>query len=430
MAQQAIEVLRGVPNPEQGVGAFIAFAYHGLGVACASLGRAAEARLALALSRETFLKVEHFMLVAFTMLLELRDVAMTYGASDPVARRRLAAEAEAMLARAGGALRPGVVPQLAQLGCLVLDGRWDEAQLVLRDLPAPGVSYLRREATAAQVTLALHRGESAAAWSRIDERLPEGPATVPGDAILQEGLFLQRSAAELCLDAGDLESARAWLEAHDRWIAWSEAVLGRADGQLAWAHWHLASGDFDLARAAAMDSLSLGMEPQQPLVCASAHRLLGRIAIRCGQVSVAMDHLDAARKLDDVCQTPFEHALTSLALAELNLSTGSLGEARVLLNEVRETCTRLGAAPTLRRADALAAQLSTKTANRALPVGLTQRELEVLRLLAKRLSNSEIADALFVGTRTVQTHVEHIFGKLGVNNRREAAEAAARLGLD
>jgi DNA-binding CsgD family transcriptional regulator len=65
----------------------------------------------------------------------------------------------------------------------------------------------------------------------------------------------------------------------------------------------------------------------------------------------------------------------------------------------------------------------------AYPAGLTQRELDVLRLLAQRLSNPEIAEALFVGPRTVQTHVEHIFAKLGVNNRRDAAEAAARFGL-
>ncbi len=45
------------------------------------------------------------------------------------------------------------------------------------------------------------------------------------------------------------------------------------------------------------------------------------------------------------------------------------------------------------------------------------------------MTNPEIAETLFVGQRTVQTHVEHIFGKLDVANRREAAEAAIRLGI-
>lgn len=63
------------------------------------------------------------------------------------------------------------------------------------------------------------------------------------------------------------------------------------------------------------------------------------------------------------------------------------------------------------------------------PQGLTTRELEVLRLVAQRYSNPEIADRLCVGTRTIQTHVSHIFQKLGVSSRREAAESAKRLGL-
>jgi DNA-binding NarL/FixJ family response regulator len=61
--------------------------------------------------------------------------------------------------------------------------------------------------------------------------------------------------------------------------------------------------------------------------------------------------------------------------------------------------------------------------------GLTSREQEVLHLLTERYTNPEIAERLNVGTRTIQTHVSHILQKLGVNNRREAARAARRLGL-
>lgn len=61
--------------------------------------------------------------------------------------------------------------------------------------------------------------------------------------------------------------------------------------------------------------------------------------------------------------------------------------------------------------------------------GLTRRELEVLTLLIQRYSNSEIAALLNIGTRTVQTHTTHIYQKLNVNSRREAADAANRLGL-
>ena len=56
--------------------------------------------------------------------------------------------------------------------------------------------------------------------------------------------------------------------------------------------------------------------------------------------------------------------------------------------------------------------------------GLTPREAEVLRLLAEGYSNPGIADALFISPRTAQTHVQHIFAKLGVNTRAEAVRRA------
>jgi DNA-binding NarL/FixJ family response regulator len=60
---------------------------------------------------------------------------------------------------------------------------------------------------------------------------------------------------------------------------------------------------------------------------------------------------------------------------------------------------------------------------------LTDRENEVLRLLATGLSNREIAAILFVAESTVKTHVEHIIGKLAVSDRVQAAVWAARKGI-
>ncbi|MBV9192705.1 MAG: AAA family ATPase [Solirubrobacterales bacterium] len=63
------------------------------------------------------------------------------------------------------------------------------------------------------------------------------------------------------------------------------------------------------------------------------------------------------------------------------------------------------------------------------PFGLTDRELEVLRLLGAGLTNREISQALFISQHTAGVHVSHILGKLGVPNRVMAAAAAERLGL-
>ena len=60
---------------------------------------------------------------------------------------------------------------------------------------------------------------------------------------------------------------------------------------------------------------------------------------------------------------------------------------------------------------------------------LSEREREVLRLLATELSGPEIAGHLFVSVNTLRTHSKHIFQKLDVNTRRAAVERAADLGL-
>lgn len=61
--------------------------------------------------------------------------------------------------------------------------------------------------------------------------------------------------------------------------------------------------------------------------------------------------------------------------------------------------------------------------------GLTPREQEVLTLLCQRRTNAEIADALFLSPRTVETHVTHLLGKLGAANRRDVGAIAVRRGL-
>ena len=60
---------------------------------------------------------------------------------------------------------------------------------------------------------------------------------------------------------------------------------------------------------------------------------------------------------------------------------------------------------------------------------LTRRELEILRELASGFSNSEIADHLFIAENTVKYHVHSILGKLGLSDRKEAAEYARKHGL-
>ncbi len=64
-----------------------------------------------------------------------------------------------------------------------------------------------------------------------------------------------------------------------------------------------------------------------------------------------------------------------------------------------------------------------------LPDGLTLREVDVLRLIAARRSNPEIAATLFVSETTVKTHINHLFAKIGARNRVQAVRYAYDHGL-
>lgn len=68
-------------------------------------------------------------------------------------------------------------------------------------------------------------------------------------------------------------------------------------------------------------------------------------------------------------------------------------------------------------------------ANESLVEPLSERELEVLRLIVAGLSNPEIADELVIAVSTVKSHVNHIFGKLGVDSRTRAVARARALWL-
>ena len=77
----------------------------------------------------------------------------------------------------------------------------------------------------------------------------------------------------------------------------------------------------------------------------------------------------------------------------------------------------------------LAPTAAAKLAEGVARVQLTPRELSTLQLMADGRSNKDIASALGISERTVKTHVGHLFEKLGVTSRTEAAKIAARRGL-
>ena len=71
-----------------------------------------------------------------------------------------------------------------------------------------------------------------------------------------------------------------------------------------------------------------------------------------------------------------------------------------------------------------------RASTRANPSGLTNRQLDVARLVARGLTNAELARDLYISPKTVDHHVSAVLGRLGLRTRREIVRRAAELGLD
>ncbi|MHB8646217.1 MAG: AAA family ATPase [Thermomicrobiales bacterium] len=295
--------------------------------------------------------------VSVSLLRRLCLVLLPYYTEEVAERRRVAREAEEAAVRAGDAL--GELPSRIRFPLLALEGEWNEAERrvssnphVLDEQRATGLIALRTLASWRHA-----RGDTNGAWSIVHAYFPDGAETKLGTRGLTRTVAAQQVAALLALDAGNLALARQWIEAHDRWLAWSGAVLGQSEGQALWAAYYRAAGDAATAYEHAERALAHASEPRQPLALLAAHRLLGELDTDAGRDDAAATHLAASLALAEACAAPYERALTLLAMAEFHAATGENAAARLLLDEVRAICTPLGAKPALARTDALAARL-------------------------------------------------------------------------
>jgi DNA-binding NarL/FixJ family response regulator len=181
----------------------------------------------------------------------------------------------------------------------------------------------------------------------------------------------------------------------------------------------LAVDDRRAAREACAELEALAQRQESAALAAMAAHAHGATELAAGDPRAALSALRQACDGWQQLEAPYEIArvreLLGLACREL----GDQEAAELELEAARDGFARLGAATDLARVGTLA-----EIAAAVAPLGLTRRELEVLRHLSAGRSNKAIAAQLIVSVRTVDRHVSNIYAKLGVSSRAAATSFA------
>lgn len=330
-------------------------------------------------------------------------LVLMLGCGDLAAARRHAHAAVACAEAAG-------VPALGVLHRLILgmvdffNGRWDEALAVTFDaleLAAQHDSSRHAAfALALQGLLLARRGRLAEAVSRAEEARDRfGPWSAVDRHVFS---FIDQIEVEVALGRGDpAGAARLAAVMVDRHPASLPLALG-ALGDAA-----LRAGDEATARTTADRLDLLGV----PYPRALAHWLRGRLDRDPTVLADAAKALGAAGMV-------YDEAVAVLDRAELGAADSTELDARVRVLD------RLGARPQADRARSLLRALGERPAPSVEPgrvAELSGREEQVARLVAEGLSNAEVAARLFISPRTVTTHLQNIYGRLGLGSRTALA---------
>ena len=159
----------------------------------------------------------------------------------------------------------------------------------------------------------------------------------------------------------------------------------------------------------------------------AADRQLGMLAATLGEWERATAHFERALELNRRmgAQTWVAHTAYEYGRMLGTLGPARRGAAERLLGEAVTLAERIGMPALLARIGAL----GTAAPRAELPAGLSQREAEILALVARGLSNREIGAALYISEHTAANHIRSILRKTGCGNRTEAASYAHRHGL-
>ena len=145
------------------------------------------------------------------------------------------------------------------------------------------------------------------------------------------------------------------------------------------------------------------------------------VELASGEIENALGHSRESCRLWGDIGSPYETARARVLVARALRELGDEDSAAAELAVARRGFAGVGAAPGVQQID--------KLQGRARPAGLTEREVEVLKLVAEGRSNPEIAQVLVLSPKTVERHLSNIFTKLDVPSRTAAAAYAHEHGL-
>jgi DNA-binding CsgD family transcriptional regulator len=248
------------------------------------------------------------------------------------------------------------------------------------------------------------------------------------ESTLDRHVFVIADFAEviIALERGDAARALAVT------AEWSSSLVNRFPLGLALAaEAQAASGAAERALQTAHELARFG-PPDNLFVAALAARAEGLAKQALGDVESATAGRARAAEGFARVEMPFEAARARLEWAALTVGVNS----RAATSAARESLAvfeRLGAQRYARRARQMLHRLGVHppTARRARPGegSLSARELEVARLVAEGLSNAEIAERLVISPRTVTSHLNRMYARLGINSRAALARYVAEAGL-
>ncbi|CAN5532499.1 hypothetical protein BH20ACT2_BH20ACT2_10270 [soil metagenome] len=181
----------------------------------------------------------------------------------------------------------------------------------------------------------------------------------------------------------------------------------------------LAAGDVPAARGAADELTRIAVELDAPSVHALSGYVTGAVLLGEGDARGACDALRRSWAHWRQVEAPYEAARARVLIGIACRQLGDEDTARMELDAATWVFRQLGAAPDLARAEDLQRGAVSKRAG-----GLSEREVEVLVLVATGKTNREIAADIFLSEHTVARHLQNIFAKLDVSSRTAASAFA------